>query len=247
MWIREGMGQACKDMYRFTEQSGCDLAAEYLLTIRVAEAIAKRSKLPRKVHIEMRTKKFATQCFPLLKHLPSGDRLRPVTIFQRRRDISHRPGRIDVAVMTDGVGDEQPVCAIEVKRLNPSDKLVRQDLERNAAYFALRDQIGERPLLEFTAFAALHRYRSGYRTEDIQKARELYERRTRKITLPEGVTSRVEVFSVDELRKAICDFEVGEVNLDAFLLMGIIVVFHWAEHSDPAPPDSPRTSTPTVG
>ena len=39
--IRTAMEQACDDMFRFTEQSGRDLAAEYLLTVRVAEAIAK--------------------------------------------------------------------------------------------------------------------------------------------------------------------------------------------------------------
>lgn len=234
MSIRTAMGRACKDMFRFTEQSGCDLAAEYLLTVRVAEAIAEHSAMLLKVRLEMRTKKFATQCFPLLKHTPSGDPLRPKSVLRRRRDITHRPGRIDVAVMTDCVGDEQPVCAIEVKRLTPSDKLVRQDLERNAAYFALRNQIGERPLLEFTALAALHRYRSGYRgVEDIQKARKLYERRTLKITLPEGVTSQVHVFSADELEEPIYNFEAAEVDQDAYLLMGIIIVFHWAEHSAP--------------
>ncbi len=226
------MGRACHDMFEFTEQSGRDLAAEYLLSVRVAEAIADRFSPSLKVRLEMKTKKFATHCFPLLRRMPTRDRLLPRSVLRERKDSTARPGRIDVAVMKDGQGDERPVRAIEIKRLNPSDKRVRDDLGRNAAYFALRNKFDDRPLLEFAAFAALHGYRRGYRKQDLQKARELYERRVRKVALPIGVSSRVHVFPVDKLEEPIYDFEVEEVHQEAYMLMGIVVIFHWAEHGD---------------
>jgi hypothetical protein len=233
------MNRACWDIFQFTEQSGRDLAAEYLLSVRVAEAIAQDFGSLLKVHLEMKTRKFATHCFPLMKYVQTGDRLRPRSVLRERKESTVRPGRIDVAVMRDGPGDEQPVCAIEIKRLNPSDKLVREDLERNAAYFSLRNQIDDRTLIEFAAFAALHRYRPGYRTQDLEKARRLYERRAGKIALPTGVCRTVQVFQVDKLEEPVYNFEVEEVDQEAYMLMGIVVVFHWAEHGDDEPSRQP--------
>lgn len=226
------MSRACWDMFQFTEQSGRDVAAEYLLTVRVAEAIAQDFGVSLKVHLEMKTNKFATHCFPLIKYVQTGGPLRRRSVHRERKEIAVRPGRIDVAVMGLGQRDEQPVCAIEIKRLNASDKFVREDLERNAAYFSLRNQTNDRPLIEFTAFAALHRYRPGYRTQDLEKARGLYERRAEKIALPRGVCRTVQVFQVDNLEQPVYNFEVEEVDQDAYMLMGIVVVFNWAEHGD---------------
>lgn len=229
--IRKAMRRACNDMFRFTEQSGRDLAAEYLLTVRIAEAIAEDFSPLLKVHLEMRTHKFATQCLRLLKKVFTVDPARSRTVFRKGQDIAKRPGRIDVAVSA-GDGEELSICAIEVKRLNPSGGLVRKDLERNAAYFALRNEFGDPPTVEFTAFAAFHRYRPGYRVEDINRARSLYRRWMEKVDLRNGVASHLEVIPVDQLREPEYNPEAREVDMNPYLMMGILIIYYWADHGN---------------
>lgn len=229
--IQRAMRRACGDVFAFTEQSGRDLAAEYLLTVRVAEVIAEQFERSVRVQLEMRTKKFATECFPLFTSPPTERGFKRRTTVRKHRDIEKRSGRIDVAVSMNGA-QQHPVCAIEVKRLKPNRKLVREDLERNAAYFLLRDEFGNRPMIEFSAFAALHRYRSGRRETDLEKVRKLYRSRVQQVSLPEGVVSRIIVFPAEELRHPICNDEVQEIDTESYLMIGVIVLFHWADHDD---------------
>jgi hypothetical protein len=108
--IRDAFRVVINDMFLFTEGSGTKLAAEYLLTVRIAEKIAEtnvNNGEPLRVHLEHPTGTFATNCFPIYQH--HNGRFIP-----RQRLQTKRSGNIDIAVGREYNGITIPVCAIEV-------------------------------------------------------------------------------------------------------------------------------------
>jgi hypothetical protein len=238
--INRAFERATADMYRFTEVSGQKLAAEYPLTVRIAEEIAASNHhvgFPLKVHLEQSTRTFATNCFPFYQTVPTAHPWRRKLIPRERRQTK-RPGNIDVAVLRDNGPFITPVCAIEVKRLNPSEHLTLEDLERNAEYFSCTNQLDQRSTIEFTVFATLHKYQTTHerhRKRDERKASDLYNRRAKKIRLPRGVTWRVSTHPVEaQLLNDTMRQDQGEALLDegAYLYLGISIVFLWEHHTN---------------
>src|SRR6266487_258913 len=95
--IEHGIRRACSDIQTYTEDWCGSLAAEYLLTVRVAEAIRDLNQdhggigFPFKVYIEEPTPKFIRKCissWPILKDTQARKRI--------YRAVK-RKGKVDIA------------------------------------------------------------------------------------------------------------------------------------------------------
>ncbi|MFP5196827.1 hypothetical protein PQ786_15840 [Alcaligenes faecalis] len=159
--IKDGMKQACADMYSFTDRPELAFNAEYLFTVATAKAIDTHNFLPAhvfEIRIEYGTRKFARDCLPLIKKSPPM--VRGSTLLRGKASPKiGRPGRIDIAIYYEPTHPPTfgriPLCAIELKGFNPQRTLVLEDLQRNLQLMRVSGLTGS-SVLEFTAFAALH-------------------------------------------------------------------------------------------
>ena len=138
MKIIEGLRTSCDEIVSFTEDHALPVNAEYLLTVNIAKSISKLNSglgWPLKIYLEYPAQKFLEKCFPLARGVGSSSFPPGQTVFRQGPAIS-RPGRIDVAVLSDGQQDCVPVCAVEVKGFNPPKNKVIDDMWRNQEYFA---------------------------------------------------------------------------------------------------------------
>ena len=152
--IIDAMRISCSETFYFSEDETRLIDAEYLFTVNVAKEIVKLNSgigYPLKIYLEHPTKKFATNCVPLMGRNPVTNRM---TIRKKSRN-TERNGKIDVAVYRDGVSFVKPVCAIELKGFNPQRKVILEDLKRNVEYFDFCCESGSSQI-SFTVFAAMH-------------------------------------------------------------------------------------------
>jgi hypothetical protein len=156
----EGLRISCDDIVRFTENHALPVNAEYLLTVNIAKSIATlNSSLgwPLKIYLEYPAGTFLEKCFPLTRSISSRS-FPPVQAVFRQKPPLDRPGRIDVAVLSDGQQDSIPICAIEIKGFNPSKGKVIDDINRNKAYFA--DANTGRSQIQFAVSVMARSYKS---------------------------------------------------------------------------------------
>ena len=155
--IISAMKIACTETFIFSEDETRPIDAEYLFTVNVAKEIVTLNSgvgYPYKIFLEHPTKKFASNCVPLMGKNPTTNRTAI-----RKRQNTKRNGKIDVAVYRDGTWHGKPICAIELKGFNPQRRLVLEDLKRNAEYFDLSCESGSSQI-SFTIFAAMYSYKN---------------------------------------------------------------------------------------
>jgi hypothetical protein len=158
--MMKAMRAACNDAFAFTDSLTEEIAAEYLLTVHVARSINelnRTSATSYEIRIECPTRKFATECVPLMKKVPDANFTGYRSILRGRLNTL-RNGRIDVAVYDGRAPLPSPVCAIELKGFNPSNSTVLTDLRRNAELFSLTAPTGD-STLPLAVFGALHSVR----------------------------------------------------------------------------------------
>jgi hypothetical protein len=178
--LKEALKTSCDDAFYFSDDETQLIEAEYLLTVNAAKAIKELNHYfgePYKIRLENNTKKFASACTPLFGRKKADNFLGYKSVI-RTENNSKRSGNIDIAVYTTSNGLDSPLCAIEVKGFNPSKELIIEDLERNSQYFELTSPTGT-STLPFTAFIALHSYKSVWdddkENKNIEKVRKRYQ------------------------------------------------------------------------
>jgi hypothetical protein len=160
----EGLRISCDDIVRFTENHALPVNAEYLLTVNIAKSIATlNSSLgwPLKIYLEYPARTFLEKCFPLTSSIISRSFPPVQAVFRQNPTLDRpldRPGRIDVAVLSDGQQDSIPICAIEIKGFNPPKGKVIDDIKRNKAYFA--DANTGRSQIQFAVSVMVRSYKS---------------------------------------------------------------------------------------
>lgn len=238
--IKTGMEQACSHMYSFTDEPATAINAEYLFTVSTAQAIDALNgppASPYQIRIEHDSKQFAKDCFPPVKlghpMQPGSAKFRPKQVAQ---DMD-RHGRIDIAVYVEPpvarLWSRQPLCAIEVKGFNPTAAPVVLDLQRNLNLLAVEEGESGPNMLQFTAFAALHKQTvaasdeaSRLAFEDIIKSK--YAAWIDALTHKERFVSSIEVFTISWIPVGTVSEEVRELVMDTSSkhhFVGAIVVF----------------------
>ncbi|ENG7521802.1 hypothetical protein ABVD55_005030 [Vibrio harveyi] len=161
--VVDGMTTAFSDMYMFTERIDSKVNAEYLLTVNVAKSIVAQNKYgpadPYSVEVEKSTKRFTRDCFYPIKFVFGGFKSKNLLLSKKLPRVS-RSGRIDIVVYENKnntyIG-KQPICAIELKGVNPQRTLVVKDLRRNFELLILEANTGK-SVLDFTLFASVHAF-----------------------------------------------------------------------------------------
>ena len=187
--ILAGIRNACDDTVEFTEDFAGPVGAEYLFSVYVAKAISQLNSglgWPLKIFIEKNALDFKRACTPPLAKEVGPNPLLAKSIPRGRVPLV-RPGRIDVAVMRDGLWGPIPVCAVELKGFNPPRSRVMEDLQRNAEYFEAGATGASE--IELTVFATVRSYRKTASQES--RVRRVLERQAASVTIPSGTSTRV--------------------------------------------------------
>jgi hypothetical protein len=229
-----GIRGACSDIPTFTENWSGTLAAEYLLTVRVAEAIRDLNDrhggigFPFKVYIAERTPGFIRKFIPLwpiLKHI--GPRKRIYRAVKRK-------GKVDIAVTHDSAPSPvgpAPVCAIEIKGFDPKRKEVHKDVIRNANFMKVAELTSRREM--FTVFAALHLGKAAHeihKDSDIKKIRKKYEQLFREIrSRAKGLKIDFGIFTAGEhlAGDGMSAVELDDLEESWHHFVAAIVTFYW--------------------
>ena len=146
--ITRGVQGACSDVPTFTENWSGTLAAEYLLTVRIAVAIRDLNNdhggigFPLKVFIEERTRDFIRKCIPIWPVI------KDVAYRKRIYRAVKRKGKIDIGVTYDSHHGPGSVaaCVIEIKGFDPAVKEIRKDLIRNANFMKVAELTGRQEM-----------------------------------------------------------------------------------------------------
>jgi hypothetical protein len=242
------MQRACSDIPTFTENWSGTLAAEYLLTVRVASALRDLNQgigFPFKVYIEERTQNFVRKCIPIWP--VNSDVLIRKQVYRAVK----RKGKIDIGVTHDSSPNAQPipVCVIEIKGFDPALKEIRKDLVRNANFMKVGELVGQYGM--FTSLIVLHEgdaVTPKSKDVDFNRIRKLYDREVRRIrSRLRGVEVHYEVFTAGEefpdREGQLEEFEHDEELPDHFV--GAIVTFYRI-NSEPVPPFFP-SNIPDLG
>jgi len=229
--IERGIRGACSDIPKFTENWSGTLAAEYLLTVRVAEAIRDLNEhhggtgFPVKVHLEERTGDFIRKCispWPILKGAAARKRIYRAV---------ERKGKVDIAVTHDSAPNPVPVpvCVIEIKGFDPAAQKVHEDLVRNANFMKVAALASRHEM--FTSLVALHEgeaVESTHKDTDINQIRKKYRRAVRKLRsrLP-GIQIECVVFTAgEEFPQEATPEELGDLEDSRHHFVGAIVSFY---------------------
>lgn len=133
--IRNRIFEGLKSVFDFYDnmnlETGHFIRPEYLLTVKIAESLAKDNS-EHKIKLEERTKDFANCC---VENYGKG--------FSSLENNVQRNGRVDIAVYsTDSNTGHLPYKAlfpIEIKNINPYQFDVISDVERNLGFFKIQD------------------------------------------------------------------------------------------------------------
>jgi len=199
--IKVALRISCDEALYFSGDEAQIIEAEYLITINAAKCIKELNQslgYPYRIRIEHCTEAFGTACTPLLGKQPA-DNILGHTIVARTKNDTDRPGRIDLAVYKETNGDDAPVCAIEFKGFNPTKERILDDLKRNAEYFSMASPSGS-SVIQFTAFAALHRYVGVWNQDkeckNIEKVRGNYEKYINESSDLSHLSHEIDVFTL---------------------------------------------------
>jgi len=227
--VTRGILQACNDIPMFTEDWSGTLAAEYLLTVRVALAISDLNKgigFPLKVYIEERTPDFIRKCIPF----------RPVMkdVAWRKRIYRaiRRKGKIDIGVTHDAAPNPGPVpaCVIEIKGFDPAVKEIRKDLVRNANFMKVAQLTGNHDM--FASFVVLHEgdaCDSTRKNADIKRITKKYRGEVRRIRASRrGFEVDFDVFTAGEEfpQQGSIPEELQSFDESPHHFVGVIVTFY---------------------
>lgn len=200
--LKKALRQSCTDAFYFSDDETSLIGAEYLLTVNTAKSIQELNVCfgtPYKIFLEHSTATFSTLSPPLLNSSSANNFLGYSGITRTGERDTTRSGKIDIAVYkNDDMGDTA-LCAIEFKGFNPPKKKIIEDLERNLEYFTFRANTGQ-STVSFSLFSALHGYTKTFtdnkESSNLNKVKLRYINYINSLTLPLGVTSNVEVFTV---------------------------------------------------
>lgn len=235
--IKDGMKQACADMYSFTDQPELTFNTEYLFTVAAARAINTHNFVPAhafEVRIEHSTREFARNCLPVIKR--GHPMTKGSTLFRGSASPKiGRPGRIDIAVYhkppRPAALGRIPLCAIEVKGFNPQRTLVLEDLRRNLQFMRVSGLTGA-SILKFTAFAALHSASAPMDADAVTAQENAIKGKYRAWMAALGsrddIIEEIETFTVSWEPNGTVSEEVGELIIDTSTrhhFIGTIVTF----------------------
>lgn len=232
--VRRGVRNACSDIPTFTENWSGTLAAEYLLTVRVAEAIRDLNAhhggigFPFKVYIEERTGKVIRKClscWPILEDTSTCKRIYRAV---------QRKGKVDIAVTHDSSPNAmpEPVCVIEVKGFAPTKRKVHEDLVRNANFMKVAELTSRTAM--FTSLVALHKGKaldSAHKPDDIKAVSKQYRLAVCSLRSElRGIEVDYDIFTADEDLPQQAHGQVGFEDLDdaRHHFIGAIVSFYRA-------------------
>ena len=237
--IIAGMKAAHSNAIQFTENFAPILNTEYLITVNIAQKISKLGPIgegnPTKVYLEEPTKTFSSKCVPLMKSVIIKNYFNNNVVFRKPKNTD-RNGRIDISVYEDALSglEDKPVCAIEVKGVGPSKKLVIKDLNRNLEYFKLFCKTGP-SIIEFTAFSAMYSYPKSINSSEEKTNNDIvkdkYEKYLNSIALPSNVEAEIKEFTVSKFLREpgyqSPEFEYEDDSHELHHLVGVIVIFRW--------------------
>ena len=133
--IYKGLKDTCVDAINFNGSFNAEVKPEYLITMNIAKAIGELNFYPGYLFSfmqEEQTKEFATRCVP---NIEWKDIFAP-TIFRTAQNTD-RNGRFDIAIYEED--KENPLTAIEVKLINPSENDIKDDIKRLTEILHLQD------------------------------------------------------------------------------------------------------------
>lgn len=199
--IKEALKTSCDEALYFSGDETQLIEAEYLLTVNAAKAVKELNQYfgyPYKIRLEHDTEAFATACTPLMGKKPADNILGYTGVFRTKNDTD-RSGKIDLAVYVEENGSDIPVCAIEFKGFDPAKDKIVEDLQRNAQYFSMTSPTGG-STIQFTAFAALHRYRGVWTQQkelkSLEKVRTRYEKYIKESTDLSDLLHEIDVSTI---------------------------------------------------
>jgi hypothetical protein len=227
--VTRGVQQACNDIPMFTEDWSGTLAAEYLLTVRVALAISDLNEgigFPFKVYIEERTRDFIRKCIPVWPVM------KDVALRKRIYRAVKRKGKIDIGVTHDSAPSPEPVpvCVIEIKGFDPAVKEIRKDLIRNANFMKIAQLTGKHDM--FASFVVLHEGDAGdstHKDADIKRITKKYRGEVRRIRASRrGLKVDYDVFTAGEefAQQGPMPEELQSIEGSPHHFVGVIVTFY---------------------
>lgn len=201
------MARSCADMVDFTDDPAKPPNAEYLLTVNVAKEIRNLNYSagdPYDIRLEEHTEQFARNCLFPSKFV--GHPLAHVsTKFRLGTPKINRNGRIDVAVYenipNNGYFGAQPICAIELKGLNPKMSSALSDMRRNLEFFRVSGNTGG-SVLRFSIFAALHSFKRSSDEDRVQanevKLKEKYQKALAQLGSTHDISVDIQVHTISK-------------------------------------------------
>jgi len=236
---KAGICSSISDAISFTENFSAIANAEYLITTNVAQKISElgpvKGSAPITIHLEMPTKDFASKCIPLFKKqtLDKSPGFRKTKTLFRKPKNTKRNGRIDLTVLKTGGYEGTPVCAIEVKGVNPSRIPIIKDLKRNLEYFKVFCETGE-SRIEFTAFCTIHTFNKSVLKSETQINFNLttkkYKAYVSELNIPSNVEFEIKSFTASEqlLNKSDSQELYDDLSQELHHHVGVIVIFRWS-------------------
>jgi hypothetical protein len=238
--IRKGLKHAINDMFYFTDNEAIPVNAEYLITVNLAKTLRDEmgfSNWDFKIYLEKNKGKFSEDCIPIVRWGNGFKRDKP-SLF-RSVNIRNQK-RIDIVVYEDKknqhlycsyMRDHVPVCAIEVKGVNPQKELVLYDLRRNIEYFELVDETGLSSI-EYASFVAIQSYDIS-KVKDAcdgeEKTRKKYEDLLSGISFPSNIKTEVITFALSYDNVGREEYENEDVTIRyqeyCHCYIGVIIIF----------------------
>lgn len=132
--IINGLNVACKKTIEFAQEESINIPAEYLLTTSVADSIFEKHQTDYfKVLLEFDTKSLSD-----MNYQDFGGKLFDMCI----NDVNNtdRNGNVDIAVIG---GNDKPLTCIELKRFNPTESTLHDDVKRLSELVNRKSNTGE--------------------------------------------------------------------------------------------------------
>jgi hypothetical protein len=225
----EGLRISCDDIVEFTEDFSRPVNPEYLLSVNTAKSIRRLNSglgWPLKIYLEYPAQAFLEKCHPLIRGARSQSFPPAQTVIRQSPSIT-RYGRIDVTVLKNGPQEDIPVCAIELKGLNPPKARVVDDLRRNKEYFANANTGRSQVLLAISAM--IRSYKSTKSCE--HKVHRLLLSYAHEVQAPNGC-------SISVMAAKLRDASVDVGGITPQLVAGLIII-EW--NTNPADAASANT------
>lgn len=136
--ILKGLYQTCKDLRLFSSDDDIIIKPEYLISVNIAKSISEVNKhqlIPLlDIKLEEKTSSFSINSVPIFSKV--SDMFDIFTQKIRGFNNTSRNGNIDITIYLNS----NPLTAIEVKQVNPSNKLVKKDIARIEELLYIKDK-----------------------------------------------------------------------------------------------------------